>query len=244
MHRLTPAGAMAQVKQFSFEGGRDNLAALTRAWDWALAKPDSAIVWVHGPQPILPGSPESLTRLQQRRPHAVQLFELEAVAGPNLLLEKIDMGSDLHSVPINATPRAALQKLFRQWQAGAQQIVLTRGRVDANANEVARVAKTSDHLVRLWAFDEVARLAQTASTRPTAIELAQRYQLVTAVTSAVVLETREQYQDAGLEPVAAGSVPTIPEPETWLLIALVLAVLAWQYRRRAQPASNPVGAIG
>lgn len=61
--------------------------------------------------------------------------------------------------------------------------------------------------------------------------LAQRYQLVTPVSGAVVLETRQQYTDAGLEPVPAGSVPTVPEPETWMLILLVLGLLTWQVRR-------------
>jgi Vault protein inter-alpha-trypsin domain len=229
---LTPATAMVHLKQFQFEGGRDNLAALQRAWDWALTKPGSAIVWVHGPQPILFNSPEVLNQMQQRRPQAVKLFQLEAVVGPNVLLEKIDIGPDLQRVATSANPGQDLQQLFRQWQHGAQQIVVKRERLAATANEVPRVAQTSDHIARLWAADEVSRLAQTAATRPAALELALRYQLVTSVSGAVVLETRAQYQDAGLEPVAAGSVPTIPEPETWLLIALVLVVLGWQYRHR------------
>jgi len=43
----------------------------------------------------------------------------------------------------------------------------------------------------------------------------------------VVLETAAQYEQAGLTPATAGEVPTIPEPETWALIALALLVVAY-----------------
>ena len=70
--------------------------------------------------------------------------------------------------------------------------------------------------------------------RDTATRLAQKYRLVTAGAGAVVLETAEQYAQAGLEPAApAGYVPPgtpsgnpVPEPETWLLVASGL-LLAW-----------------
>jgi hypothetical protein len=52
------------------------------------------------------------------------------------------------------------------------------------------------------------------------------------VSGAVVLETKQQYDEAGLEPVPPGSVPTIPEPETWLLIIVALGVLAFRLRKR------------
>jgi hypothetical protein len=64
-----------------------------------------------------------------------------------------------------------------------------------------------------------------------AVELAARYQLVTPVSGAVVLETQEQYRQAGLQPVDAGSVPTIPEPETVLLLAVAAAILAFMFVR-------------
>jgi hypothetical protein len=88
-------------------------------------------------------------------------------------------------------------------------------------------------LTRLWASDEVAKLLASpgAAPREEAVDVAQRYQLVTPVSGAIVLENRQQYREAGLEPVAPGTVPTIPEPETWALIAAALAVLAYAYAR-------------
>jgi hypothetical protein len=66
------------------------------------------------------------------------------------------------------------------------------------------------------------------------MKLASSYQLVTPLTGAVVLETQEQYQRAGLEPVKSGTVPTIPEPEEWLLMLSALLVISWiLFRRRS-----------
>ena len=57
--------------------------------------------------------------------------------------------------------------------------------------------------------------------------LAARYQLVTPVTGAVVLETEQQYRENGLKPVDAGTVPTIPEPEMVVLLIVAGAFLIW-----------------
>jgi len=63
--------------------------------------------------------------------------------------------------------------------------------------------------------------------------MATAYQLVTPVSGAVVLETKEQYEAAGLEPVKPGSVPTIPEPETWAMIIVALLILVLRRRSRS-----------
>ena len=62
--------------------------------------------------------------------------------------------------------------------------------------------------------------------------LAVRYQLVTPVSGAVVLENAQQYQATGLQPVDAGSVPTIPEPEMVVLLIVVGLLLMWLIWRK------------
>ena len=42
----------------------------------------------------------------------------------------------------------------------------------------------------------------------------------------------EQYRAAGLQPVDAGSVPTIPEPEMVILLAVVGIFLSWLVFRK------------
>jgi hypothetical protein len=231
----TAATATAQINQFAFKGGRDNLSALAMAWDWAAAKPNGAVIWIHGPQPVMLGSEEPLLQRIERRGNRVKIFELQAVAGPNRLLEKLDGLPTFEAVPRVGTAGDDLANLIQQWRPDAKQIAVTRNRVAANSDGLTQEMKTSDHLVRLWAADQVAQLAEargnTQSTQHSAaVAMAQRYQLVTSVSGAVVLETKQQYQEAGLEPVAAGSVPTVPEPETWMLIMIVLGCLTWLYR--------------
>ena len=68
-----------------------------------------------------------------------------------------------------------------------------------------------------------------------ALELAALYQLVTPVSGAVVLETKEQFQQAGLTPVDAATVPSVPEPATWALLLLAFACF-WFYRRKTRRA--------
>ena len=93
--------------------------------------------------------------------------------------------------------------------------------------------ETSAHLARLWANDEVARLLADRGKNMTgeAVKLAALYQLVTPVSGAVVLETSEQYRQAGLQPVEPGSVPTIPEPEVVLLLLVASALLTYAFFR-------------
>jgi len=93
--------------------------------------------------------------------------------------------------------------------------------------------ETSAHLVRLWANDEVKRLLASKSpeNEKAALDLAVKNQLVTPVSGAVVLETQAQYERFGLRPVDANSVPTIPEPEEYLLFGVVLALMIWMFWR-------------
>jgi hypothetical protein len=83
----------------------------------------------------------------------------------------------------------------------------------------------------------VQRLIQSRESedRAQAVVLASAYQIVTPISGAVVLEMQAQYDQAGLKPADPSKVPTIPEPEVWLLIFVVSGLLAWQLwgRRRA-----------
>jgi hypothetical protein len=94
----------------------------------------------------------------------------------------------------------------------------------------------------LWANDEVGRLIRIGGpeARLAAVGLAQSYQLVTPVSGAVVLETRQQYEAAGLQPVPEGTVPTIPEPDEWLMIMIVLAILIYAHRRHSRLSARAV----
>jgi len=65
------------------------------------------------------------------------------------------------------------------------------------------------------------------------VDLAARWQLVTPVTGAVVLETRQQFTEAGLTPVDPLTTPQIvPEPSTGALLMVGIGLWLWLGRRR------------
>jgi hypothetical protein len=68
-----------------------------------------------------------------------------------------------------------------------------------------------------------------AGNREAAVALATQYRLVTPVSGAVVLETQQQYDESRLTPVsqAQATVPTVPEPHEWALLAVACAMLGW-----------------
>ena len=95
----------------------------------------------------------------------------------------------------------------------------------------------SNHIARLWANERVLELMRVnpINNRGAAVALATRYQLVTPVTGAVVLETAQQYDESRLTPVTRATVPTIPEPHEWALILIACAGMAWlAWRNRRQ----------
>jgi hypothetical protein len=88
----------------------------------------------------------------------------------------------------------------------------------------------------------------TVRQREAAVELARRYQLVTPVSGAVVLETRAQFEQAGLQAVDSNSVPSVPEPGVIILLLAGAGILGLRFalRRRARgnPAVEPPVAAG
>lgn len=223
-----PQTIAATLKEAVYEGGADNVPALLTAWDVANQKPDSAIVWIHGPQPVTFTSVEELKQRWTRRPTSAPVYTLQLVNGVNRIEEAFDDMETLRTVKRFGDLRENLERLLAELGQKQKKIevVRTAGKQDelklsANAKE------TSNHLVRLWANDEVARilLERKPERDKEAQTIAARYQLVTPVSGAVVLETAEQYKQTGLKPVDPATVPTIPEPETYLLIAIASLIL-------------------
>jgi hypothetical protein len=228
--------AALAVRQAVFQGGADNLAALTQAWNLAAQEPLGALVWLHAPQPVSLGDVQQLRQGWERRPRNPVLYELQTQNGPNLVAEKLDGIQAVQPIARLGDLRTDLTRLFERWRSGTRQLVFTRAKVKANHAAPQNDSKqASKHLARLWAFEEVSRLLadsqtpgpQAASMQDAAVKLAAAYQLVTPVTGAVVLETQEQYDRAGLKPVERNTVPTIPEPEVWALLAVALLLLGW-----------------
>jgi hypothetical protein len=233
---LTAKGMAEHIGAYHYTGGQDNAPQLARGLDLLSGQGD-ALLWVHGPQPVSLEPVEPLLQRLERLSFRPVWYEVQVQPGANRVGEKLD---GLISPTMLSTE--ALHRLIGDWRSGAKRPVALRERMAAGTKSPAVAGKTSDHLARLWAADEIERLAQVGKERAQAIRLAQTYQLVTSVSGAVVLETKEQYDRAGLEPVDAGTVPTVPEPEVWALLIIAFVILLHAYARRRFSAGTNVAA--
>jgi len=231
------AEAAGALKRFDFRGGQDNLPALSRAWEIASQNPDSVIVWIHEPVPMLFNSTDDLRQRWERRPSGARLFDLQTRRGANMITESLSGVAAVNRITRMGDAPQEMRRLFSRFGGGSQQFTVTRSKLPGVRQAAPNTAKeTSKHLARLWAFDEVTNLLRLGDDESSdaAMKLASSYQIVTPLTGAVVLETQEQYRRAGLEPVNSGAVPTIPEPEEWLLMLSALLVIFWiLFRRRS-----------
>jgi hypothetical protein len=215
-------------------GGQDNVPALLRGWDLAAEKPGGAVVWVHGPQPQLLENGEAIQqRFDWRAGAGPVIHELQTTPGPDRVIEKLNGKAALKSVARFGNVREDLGRLIGVWRGDVKQLELARERSASGLTSATNRGKeSSKHLARLWAYDEVLRLI-TAKKHDTAVRLAGLYQLVTPVSGAVVLETKQQFDQAGLQSVDPQSVPTVPEPGTIALLVLGLGMGAlFQWRRK------------
>jgi len=224
-----PDAIYSALNYTNYVGGADNMPALLKAWDLAAEKPgNNAIVWIHDPQRLLIRSPEELRQRWNNRPYGPKLYSVQATRGTDEIEKTLDGIDEVKSVARVGELEMDLKYLFARLTGRMKTYEFVRSATKVSEQTVPAL-ETSDHLARLWANDEVARILapRDASLEDEAITLAARYQLVTPVTGAVVLETEQQYRANDLKPVDAGTVPTIPEPEMIVLFNVAGAFLLW-----------------
>jgi hypothetical protein len=232
----TPAQKKAIVsllRSAYFVGGQDNAPALAKAMEALETEPNAQLLWVHDPQPIsFRGSAASLEQTTSRLSHlpGATLYSVEP--GPNEALPDASWSWSARLLPRTAAPQTDLSTFFAR--VTGQTLAIHRSQTQT----VEGLDKGSDHIARLWANDQVLDLMRTnpAGNRAAAVSLATQYRLVTPVSGAVVLETKQQYEESRLTPVSQGTVPTVPEPHEWaLLLMACIAVgwLLWQRRQRS-----------
>jgi hypothetical protein len=223
-----------QVRGLDAVGGQDASGALARAWSMVAPQGQTVVVWVHGPHPLAPARVQEDSYWWFTAQPPSEILDVMVGRGPNRIAVDLAEYAPFRSVPRLGTVEEDLRRVFTGWGGVVPQFHRDRLPV-AEASLAGEAWKTSSHLARLWARDEVSRLLVTRAPedREEALELAARHQLVTEVTGAVVLERKEQYDEAGLKPVDEGTVPTVPEPETWMLLAVACALLVAFRLRRA-----------
>lgn len=202
-----------QIADHEFRGGCDNEPALFEALRLAKESAHGSVIWLHGPQPVELCQSERLLQLLERGSNRPDLYAVPVVDGANRLFEKLGRSGNMQASPSDAASEVGLSSWIERMQQGEKVVTWQWSRhVDAVGMPGEKV---SDQLARLWAMEEVMKTRDGA--------LATKYQLVSYVSGAVVLETQEQYDRHGLKPVDANSapaVPSVPEPSSALLILL------------------------
>ncbi len=218
-------------------GGQDDLPALLEAWEWAAAASHGAIIWIHGTQPMLLGSLEALKqRLEWRNGEGPSIIDVAVQPGPNRIGEALAKFDALTALPRLGELTDDLERLFATWSGRRPEFRFNRTaepEIIAAGFGHGASPSASSHVVRLWACDQIHWLVKIRQMAK-AIDLAGRYQLVTPVSGAVVLETAQQFKEAGLTPADPLTVPGVPEPRTWILVIVASFVLL--FHRQAVPA--------
>ena len=216
--------AIRLLKAHDFVGGQDNAPAIADVLIALEAESEAALLWVHGPQPVsFQGGAARLEQAGSRlsRLPRVSLYATEP--GPNELLPDAPWAWEARSLPATGSPTDDLAAYVNAAFATALKIEVRRRRADTA--DVA--AKGSEHIARLWAANRVSEVMRETGKRADAVALASEFRLVTPVSGAVVLETKKQFEDANLHPVAQGTVPTVPEPHEWAMILMAMAAMTW-----------------
>jgi hypothetical protein len=228
--------AAQRLLKMKCEGGCDNVRGLDQAWERLAGRPNSIIVWIHGVQPVELTPVAFLWPKWKRRPPSPVIYDLQVDHGPNCIIRHRDFSQSFIPIPVIHQPGQALEQLFDAWRGQSTWPDPVRQRCSRNAMaHLDAASMTSGHLAKLWALERIAALSSShrEADLANAMRLAVDYQLVTPVSGAVVLENARQYQEADLQPVDPATVPTIPEPEEWMLIVIVFFILAGLLCHRA-----------
>jgi hypothetical protein len=212
-----------ELAKAKFLGGCDNEPALYEALLKAKESPRSAVLWLHGPQPVTMGRSERLLQLLERGGNRPAFYALPLVDGANRLFESLGRSGLMSPAPSDADSETGLSSWVDLLQKGEETFSWQWSR-RADATGLAS-KKVSDQLARFWAMEEVGRTKDS--------KLAVNYQIVSYVSGAVVLETMEQYQRHGLTPVDTATTPGIANvPETSTALMLLFGTLMACLRRK------------
>ena len=201
--------AIATLQDASFVGGHSNDSELREALDSASERADSAVLWIHGPQPLA-GNALHTSALDLI--HNVHLYDFEIQPGANVVLQNLYMescGSQISYMPVSRKGTAAedLKALFDGWKNPEKKNVVVRSVSDKRPSNLVSDSGLSAQITSLWAKAQVEQLIANGMRGP-AERLGTKYRLISSVTGAVVLANPADYDKYKLDP---GSYENAPE---------------------------------
>ncbi len=202
------------LSAFTGAGGFDNNAALQAAIDWASSKKKSAIIWLHGAQPL----PTKV------KGSGATIYGINLTGGVDAISFELHKVGTFEEVPLLATPGETLKRLFLHLSGKAPIHIMKPLPMAA-----LRKSEKKQGMLCLSAKEEVEKLLTSDDplAYKRAVEIGAKYRIVTRASGAVVLETDQQYKETGLKPNTPGEpdIPGVPESETWLLLLITLCIM-------------------
>ena len=232
----------ALLSRTEFVGGADNAPALIKAWDLATAIPgNNAIVWIHSPQRTSLESIQPLINRWETRFYGPSLYAVQTTAGSDEIEKKLDGIDEVKSVVRLGSLRADLERLFSQLSGHTPTLQFVRS-IKSSTDLQLEGSETSDHLARLWANDEVARIlsARDNSLREAATMLALRYELVTPASGAVIQDSPGQFDNGDRQPPESETLTVVSQPDFGSLLFLGFIFFVWLIYVKARKANAGV----
>lgn len=208
---LTQEEALTALNPDAFVGGQDNYPTLREALETAAEEPNSAVLWIHGPQPLAQEMHE--TKVLDLV-HKVSLHDLQIEPGQNvqlLKLQKEDVSNYVNCEVVeyektdekqasNKSIIDEVEKLSKKWTQGTKRLALVKSySLNRPPTTIITDKSASAQVTCLWARDEAARLMSVGEGHQAKM-IGAKYRIVTPLTGAVILQSVEEYKRAGLDP--------------------------------------------
>jgi hypothetical protein len=250
--------AVARLRDSSCLGGQDNAEALAFALKNYASAEGTAIVWMHGPQPVAFNDFKLWTLLTLKE-NNTKLYEFQVAAGPNEVVKSLNKTSTLIQIPRITSIKTDLTELFSQLSGKEPQFEISRDRVhkdllQANSKHPLELSQLHFADLIFSNLDDEAKLTKYGAE-------GEKHHIVTPLTSAVILEnqpeidslTRDSAPDsnasqakttpssptspalAGLGNISTGLIPATPEPpmeQIMLCVLMIGSAVVWIKRRR------------
>jgi hypothetical protein len=179
------AKGIERLRNMQFVGGQDNLQAVVKASELAGETTGGAVLWIHGPQPVLN------REIYIMAPYAATpaFYELPLDTGDADTVEFFknhsEIGPFVH-IARDASLSKDLDRFFARWQPGSHDYVVGLSQATALPKNLVPVSdKAAGELIALHANQQCEKLLALRKPEE-AMKIAVAYGLVTPVSSALV----------------------------------------------------------
>ncbi len=207
----------ANLLNYKPAGGQSDDKALVQ---YLKAVSNISVLWIHGSQPISSENKTAFHQLLNLPADSPRLYDLQVSAGPNEILNDLNPGPNYVRVARLGTVKSDLERLFSQWQptaSAANQFEILQAQEPAHENaESANPASTNTaaapaYIAQLYGYHQLLASLQNTSdptSQNQALALASKYQIVSPVSSAVVV-------DFNIAPANHPAPPKSVLPKLW-----------------------------